>query len=92
MNEDFINEVLILTDEDGNEIECEVLDTIEYEGSKYVVLLSDDNDEELVILEEIPALDNPDDIDYEGLESEELLETIFNMFRERNKDKFDFED
>ena len=34
-----LDNIIILNDEDGNEVEFEFLDLIEYEGEEYVVLL-----------------------------------------------------
>ena len=34
-----LDNIIVLNDEDGNEVEFEFLDLIEYEGEEYVVLL-----------------------------------------------------
>ena len=34
-----LDNILVLNDEEGNEVEFEFLDLIEYEGEEYVVLL-----------------------------------------------------
>ncbi len=39
MTDDFMPDILTLSDEDGKNIEFEVLDIIEYEDEKYYVLL-----------------------------------------------------
>ena len=50
-----LDNIIILNDEDGNEVEFEFLDLIEYEGEEYVVLLPVEEEEteepgEVVIL------------------------------------------
>lgn len=50
-----LDNILVLNDEEGNEVEFEFLDLIEYEGEEYVVLLPVDEEEteepgEVVIL------------------------------------------
>lgn len=44
--------IIVLTDEDGIDVEFEFCASIEYEGNEYVVLLpTDDDDGEVVILQ-----------------------------------------
>ena len=42
-----LDNIIVLNDENGDEIEFEFLDLIEYEGEEYVVLLPYDEEEEL---------------------------------------------
>ena len=47
-----LDNIVTLSDENGNEHEFEFLDLIEYKGKEYVVLIeNDDNSDEVVILE-----------------------------------------
>ena len=92
-NQEEEGEVISLTDEDGNELEFEYLDQIEYEGGNYAVLLPVDEDEEteddeVVIFKVISADDENEE--YEIVEDEEMLQTLFDIFKEKNKDEFDF--
>ena len=49
-------ELLTLTDENGEDVEFEYLDSIDYEGKEYIVLLpADENDNEVLILEVEPV-------------------------------------
>ena len=41
-----LDNIIVLNDENGDEIEFEFLDLIEYEGEEYVVLLPHDEEEE----------------------------------------------
>ncbi|MBQ9009245.1 MAG: DUF1292 domain-containing protein, partial [Clostridia bacterium] len=54
MNEEFErpydeDEKVVLTDEDGNDVEFEFCASIEYEGNEYVVLLPDEEDEVVIL-------------------------------------------
>lgn len=83
--------VIVLTDEGRNEVRFEFLDLIPYRGKEYVVLLptSDDADE-MVILQ----LEETDDEteSYTSVENEFTLQAVFEIFKERAKDSFDFVD
>ena len=86
-----LSSVITLTDEDGNDVEFEFADLIEYEGKEYVVLLPlEEDDNEVVILEVEPDADDPEMENYLGIEDEALLEAIFALFKERNQDEFNF--
>ena len=89
-------DVVVLTDDNNEEVEFEHLDTVEHDGRTYEVLLPVDADEdeaaEVLILEVRPSADNPDEEDeYVTLDSEELLDEIFNIFCDRHADEFEFE-
>lgn len=80
-----------LTDENGQEADFEILDLILYQEDQYVVLMPlDEEDDQVVILKQEEG-DEENDC-FVNVESEELLMTIFNIFKERNQDLFDFED
>ena len=80
-------EVLYLTDEEGNEIQFECLDCVEYEGTEYLILLpADDDSTETVILEIDPVTEN-----YYAVDDEDVLDAVFGIFKERYKDVFTFE-
>lgn len=84
-------EILVLSDEMGGEAEFEVLDLVEYEGKSYVVLLpTDENDTGIVILE-MTVIDE-ENADYADVEDEDILNAVFDQFKETHKDEFDFAD
>ena len=85
------NNVVILTDEDGNDVEFEHLDTIEYGDDIYVILIETVDDEGVTILKLIEGDDEKDD-ELTTVEDEEVAEAVYQIFKERNKDFFDFED
>ncbi len=94
MDEELDN-VIVLNDEDGNEVNFEFLDLVELDGEEYVILLPTDeaNDEpgEVVILQ-VEDTDSEDEESYVSVENEEVLNKVFEIFKEKFKDEFDFID
>ncbi len=87
-----IDEVIVLSDDEGNEMEFEYVDSFEYEGNEYAVLLpADENDPEIAILK-VEETEEPDVVEYVPVESEETLNAVYAIFKEEYKDEFDFED
>ena len=83
--------VLLLTDENGEETAFEYLDCIEYEGKEYLVLMhmTEEDEGEVVILEVVPVDEEMEN--YLAVEDEELLATIFGIFKEKFQDVLEFE-
>ena len=91
MNQEEEMNILSLTDENGVEQNFEYLDVIEDEGKEYLFLLPvDDEDAEVVILEIEPV--DEENENYLAIEDMELLEKLYEMFKEKFKDYFTFED
>lgn len=93
-NEELLEEeasILSLTDEEGNEVEFELIDSVDYEGKEYLILLPpDDEAAEVVILEVEPHKDGSES--YLTVNDEDVLMAVFNIFKERFADFFTFED
>ena len=88
--------IIVLNDENGDEIRFEFLDLIEFDGDEYVVLLpvieeGEEDSGEVVILK-LEESENEDEESYVSVEDEETLNTVFQMFKEKFKDEFNFED
>ncbi len=102
MDENFENEeldnIVILNDEDGNEIKFEFLDLIELDNEEYVVLLpiteeGEEEEGEVVILKvEDNDNENSEEESYVSIEDETILKKVFEIFKEKFKDDFDFVD
>ena len=94
-NGEELDNIIILNDENGNEVKFEFLDLIEYEGEEYIILLpteeSEDNDE-VVILKVEDVEDDPDMETYVSVDDEDTLNAVFEMFKEKFKDEFNFID
>ena len=98
MSEDTNNEeldnIIVLNDEEGNEAEFEFLDLIEYEGEEYVVLLpveETDDAGEVVILK-LEDTESEDEESYISVDDEDVLNKVFEIFKEKFKDDFNFVD
>lgn len=96
MSEAFGPDFITVTDEDGNEFELELIDTLEHEGVTYYAMFpavaenedtgepvdvdADDEEYGLVIMKGIE--ENGEEI-LSTLDSDEELDTIYNLFMER---------
>ena len=83
-------EIISLTDEEGNEVQFEYLDCIEYCGKEYLVLLpAEEGSSEIVILEIEPV--DEENENYLAVEDEATLNAVYEIFKEHFKDVFTFE-
>ena len=88
---DELDNKIILNDEEGNEIEFEFLDVVEVDGNEYVVLLPVEEAEKgEVVIFRIEGSEEEES--YVSLEDEEEAEKVFQVFKEKTKDEFDFAD
>ena len=92
-----LDNIVILNDEDGNEVKFEFLDLVELDDEAYVILLPgvDDGVEEegeVVILKVEDTDEDSEEESYVSVEDEEILNKVFEIFKERFKDDFDFVD
>ena len=90
-----LDNIIVLNDENGEEIEFEFLDLIEYEGEEYVVLLPNDEDDEEageVVILKLEDTDSEDEESYVSVEDEEVLKNVFEIFKNKFKDEFNFMD
>ena len=101
MNENYegdeLDNIVILNDEDGNEVKFEFLDLIDLDDEEYVVLLpiTEDGEEdegEVVILKLEDTDEDSEEESYVSVEDEETLNKVFEIFKEKFKDDFDFVD
>ena len=93
-NNEFRDEenIIVLTDEDGTDVEFEFCASIEYEGKEYVVLLPmDEDDGEVVILEVKEDEEDSEEATYIGVDDEDILEAVFELFKKEAADYYDFE-
>ena len=97
MDEENLDEnIIVLNDDEGNEVKFEFLDLIKYEEEDYVVLLpvpdgeENDEDNEVVILK-LEETDSEDTESYVSVDDEEILSAVFDIFKEKFKDEFNFE-
>lgn len=93
-----LDNVVILNDEDGNEVQFEFLDLVELDDEEYVVLLpiteegEGEEDEGEVVILKVEDSEDEEEESYVSVEDEEILNRVFEVFKERFKDDFDFVD
>ena len=83
--------ILTLTDENGNDIDFEYLDVIEYQGLEYLILMPVDEETNEIVILQIEPVDEENE-NYLAVESEEILSAVYEIFKERYKDVLDFAD
>lgn len=87
-----MDNIVVLNDEHGNEVKFEYLDLIEHNNEAYVVLLpADEEADEVVILKCEESEDDSDEENYRSVDDEALLNELFEIFKEKNNDNFDFD-
>ena len=92
-----LDNIVILNDEDGNEVRFEFLDLIELNNEEYVVLLpvleeGEEDEGEVVILKVEDMDEESDEESYVSVDDEAILNQVFEIFKEKFKDDFDFVD
>jgi len=83
--------ILVLTNSDGQDVEFEYLDTVEYQGKEYLVLMPADEESNEILILEIRPVDEETE-DYLAVEDEQILQAVYGIFKERYKDILTFED
>ncbi len=95
-NEEILQEeeqtnILTLTDENGADVDFEYLDCIDYEGKEYLVLMpAEELATEIVILEVEPI--DEENENYLSVADENILNAVYDIFKDRYKDVLTFED
>lgn len=86
MSKEFGNDfmtIITIIDDDGNEFNLELLDTIDYNGETFSAFLPADMDEDDpdygLILLSVTEDENGDEL-FESIDDEEKLEEVHNMF------------
>ena len=93
-NENIMEEesgILTLTDEDGQEVDFEYLDSVDYDGKEYLVLMPADQAETQIVILEVEPVDEENE-NYLSVSDEAVLDAVYGIFKERYKDILTFED
>ncbi len=75
------------------EEDYEFLDTVEYEGETYFILIPATDSEEIdgeVFVMKLVEVDGEEML--EGIDDGEIFDNVYNIFKENNKDEFEFLD
>ena len=91
-------EIITLTDENGEDMDFEFLDQIDYEGKRYAVLLppiedvegEEENEDEEVLILQVEEGGNDEAESYVFVDDDDSLSSVFDIFKEKFKDEFDF--
>ena len=83
--------ILTLTDEDGREVDFEYLDSVDYDGKEYLVLMPADQAETQIVSLEVEPVDEENE-NYLSVSDEAVLDAVYGIFKERYKDILTFED
>ncbi len=92
-----LDNVVILNDEEGNEVKFEFLDLVELDDEEYVVLLpiaeeGEEEEGEVVILKVEDTDEESEEESYVSVDDEDTLNKVFEIFKEKFKEDFDFVD
>lgn len=92
--EEYEPEIITLTTMDGKEtVDFELLDVVPFQDEEYIVLAPVEAGEvDNVEILRIQADPESDEESYVGLETEEELNAVYEEFKKRNAEYFDFAD
>ena len=94
-NENLIPEeetsILTLTDENGNDVDFEYMDSVEYCGKEYLVLMPAEEDSNEIVILEIEPVDEETE-NYLSVDDETVLNAVFGIFKEKYQDILTFEE
>jgi len=91
------DDIVVLIDEDGEEVEFEHIDTIEMNGNEYVVLVpleeeeDDGQEEEEVVILRVEHTEDGEDT-FVTIEDDDELEEVFDEFQSRLEEEFEDDD
>mgnify|MGYP004604648645 CR=1 FL=1 len=91
-------DIITLTDENGEDMDFELLDLVEYEGKRYAVLLppiedvegEDENEDEEVLILQVEDDGTEENESYVFVDDDNILTAVFDIFKEKFKDEFDY--
>ena len=83
-------DVVVLTDDEGNDVEFEWLDTVEHNGNQYIVVIPTDEEAEDVVILRMEG--NEEEESFVGLDDEKEVNAVFEVFKEKNKENYEFID
>ena len=100
MEENLEDEIIVLTNDDGEEESFEFLEVLEYEGAEYVVLTpvaSEDEEEEseeleIVIFRMVYDEESPEKSLLVTEEDEEIVQSVFQIFQQHYDAAYDEEE
>jgi len=83
--------ILTLTDENGQDVDFEYLDCIEYQDKEYLVLIPAEEDDGHIVILEVEPVDEENE-NYLSVDDEAVLSAVYEIFKEKYSDVLTFED
>ena len=83
--------ILSLTDENGEEVEFEYLDCIEFQGKEYLVLIPCESEQAEIVILEVEPVDEETE-NYLSVQDEDILNAVYEIFKDKYGDTIDFAD
>lgn len=83
--------ILTLTDENGQDVDFEYLDCLEYQGKEYLVLMPAGEDSTEIVILEVEPVDEENE-NYLAVEDDAVLDAVYGIFKEKYKDILTFEE
>lgn len=87
---DELDNIVCLNDENGKECRFEFLDLVTYQGAEYIVLLPEGDTSGEVVILKLEEDENSEEENYVSVEDEETLYAVFDIFKRKFTDEFDF--
>lgn len=75
------DEIIELTDKDGNKVKFKIIDAFEKDNEEYAILLPEDSEDEVVIFKVLYSDD--DEAEYIEITDDKLADKIFDEFLKR---------
>ena len=83
--------IIEMTDEDGNVVRCELFDIVEFEGKQYALLLEADSEEEEPEVVLMRYTEDGDDVFFETIDDDKEFDNVQNYI-ESPEDEFEEEE
>ena len=94
-NENILEEeevsILTLTDENGADVDFEYLDCIDYEGKEYLVLMPMEEESNEIVILQVEPVDEENE-NYLSVSDENVLNAVYEIFKEKYQDVLSFEE
>jgi hypothetical protein len=84
------NVIFTLEDDLGNDVEFELLDVISYKNEEYAVLIENIPEADELTILKVESYDDEEEV-YVGVDDDEVVEKIFDIFKKNHPDEFTYE-
>ena len=93
MNDEELDSTILLSDEEGKEAAYDIADYIELGDKEYVVLVPQAEDDDEVVILRVEEDEEDEDTElFVPEEDEEILQKVFDIFKDRFADEYEFTD